>query len=99
MDTDWLHVGIFPISKNPNGLFVFGDSVDFVDNIIGKILVDNKILEKREKPTPMPQLISWGNKPEQEVDQLYDFNNSRQGKIFVAIFKELGIVKNITPST
>lgn len=99
MATDWLHVGVIPISKESDGLFSFSNDIDFLGSIFNKALIDDKKLERRENARPMPILISWGNQPEKELGQMYDFDESRQGIMFSTIFERLGIGENITPST
>jgi hypothetical protein len=103
MDTGWLHVGVVPISKKPDGFFIFTKNNEIdenIENVIDKItksvFIDNKKMERRpqENPIPMHLLVSWGNEPENEVNQLYDFDKSRQGRTFAAIFEKLGIERN-----
>lgn len=96
MATYWLHVGVIPISKESNGSFSFSNDISFLCTTFDQTLFDNIKLEKRENAVPMPALISWGTEPENELDQIYDFPQSRQGRILSSIFEKLGIKENST---
>ncbi len=99
MATYWLHVGVIPISKKTDELFFFSSDVSFLGDVFDQVLCDGLKLEIRNKAHPMPALISWGNEPEKELDQIYDFSSSRQGRTLSVIFEKLGITEKTTPST
>lgn len=99
MATYALHVGVIPISKKSDELFFFSNDVSFLDAVLDKVLLDGIKLEKRDNAKTMPVIISWCNEPEKELDQIYDFSSSRQGRTLSAIFEKLGITEKTTPST